>query len=1070
MMQKLQIAMEFMLVFLFVTTIFIFFFSLISSRASSLFGENAYTQTQQLAQQIAHNINTAYNGGSGYVSNTILESGFGLNNFNISILRNGEVIITANQIDQKIRTIAFSQARNLYMANTLPANYITTQNFFGLICVDISCPETGNYPSSITLSTEGTSVAKFNGVNSRIVAGSTNLPIGSSPRSLSAWVYLSGNGIGSSSYGSVIQEYGYPFSTSGLSELYVYHGTLGFSAGGESFISSLKVPIGRWSFVGYGYQSGSTSITLYLNGNGQTGSLSGGAALSTPSGTSSEIGAEGNTINSGYFNGSISNIQLYDTFLNSNQVLQLFGQGIMGSGVSTQNMVGWWKLAGNAEDYSGDNNTGTIYGQLIFPTVSESTVKVLGQYGNPIANSITGFSSTLGSIDNLSFSSNYTNASGIAYEIFNQNLTNGPSTINVTTYPGNSKEEKNLTGWWPLVNGMAKTTVIKTSYFSDAIQSAKSSHPGVTLPPNIEYYVPVTITNYPLNKVKPNSQIAVTINALNYQNYYTCNLNNAEFFYANTGAVVPSWLEGNYTNETNANAMCTSASSKGALVDSGTILYWINIGNSAADGNLGDIYMGWAGNTLSPSNTLMNGVTTGEAPELTCPNPAVTANCPTYAEYDNGNSIFNFYSNFAGTTLPSDWKDVNGVGYTVDNGIQITSLSNSYSYINATTQAFTQGTVMDALTTFSPSWDADYEFGGIGTGGITSANVLMIYGNDQGTGSLSPEFYTSVGGGDLIITNYLYPPTANAPQLLTMVYNASVPFAGPYDTWVMENYTDPFSNTYIFPSGFPLFPAVAGAYYGASPISYQNTTWVRVRNNPPNGVMPTVRVGGVNYLLSTNTIFYNLGVNGGNEGFGINITFPYSLAEIPGAGFAPASFNGNTEEVNVIISSPTSSLYMNPESTGMSIFLWFAPNESESALTSNSATLIGTSGTSCGYKLWFSGANSIEASDNCGNGVPLQYAFNSGAWYNLAITINNTYYERYYIDGIYAGGGQSTKWLSSNTWNKLCIASDCGSAYFKGSIFNLQLYNTTLNTTDIYQLYASGFKQENTTTSFTLQN
>ena len=354
-------------------------------------------------------------------------------------------------------------------------------------------------------------------------------------------------------------------------------------------------------------------------------------------------------------------------------------------------------------------------------------------------------------------------------------------------------------------------------------------------------------------------------------------------------------------------------------------------------------------------------------------------------------------------------------------------------------------------------------------GGRTTANVLMIYGNDQGTGSLSPEFYTGVSGGDLIITNYLYPPTANAPQLLTMVYNASVPFAGTYDAWVMENYTDPFSNTYIFPSGFPFFPTVAGTYYGAQPPTHQNTTWVNVRNNPPGGVMPTVRVGGVNYLLSTNTILYDLS-NNANNGFGRNVTFPYALAEINGAGFAPSSFSGNTEEINITISSPSSSLYMNPGSTGMSIFLWFMPNESESALTSNSATLIGTNGASCGYKLWFSGANSLEASDNCGNGVSFQHVFNSGAWYNLVVTVNNTYYERYYIDGIYAGGGQSTKWLSSNTWNKLCVASDCGSAYFKGSIFNLQLYNTTLNTTDIYQLYTAGFKLENSTTSFTLQN
>ena len=103
-MRKLQIAMEFMLVFLFVTAIFLVLFAIISSRGSLLFNQEAYSQTQQLAQQIAHSINTAYNGGNGYVSNTILESGFGLNNYNITILKNGEIIVTANEITQKIRS------------------------------------------------------------------------------------------------------------------------------------------------------------------------------------------------------------------------------------------------------------------------------------------------------------------------------------------------------------------------------------------------------------------------------------------------------------------------------------------------------------------------------------------------------------------------------------------------------------------------------------------------------------------------------------------------------------------------------------------------------------------------------------------------------------------------------------------------------------------------------------------------------------------------------------------------------------------------------------------------------
>ena len=48
----------------------------------------------------------------------------------------------------------------------------------------------------------------------------------------------------------------------------------------------------------------------------------------------------------------------------------------------------------------------------------------------------------------------------------------------------------------------------------------------------------------------------------------------------------------------------------------------------------------------------------GEAPELS----------PTYAQYDNGIYVFNYYENFVGTSLPSGWT-VSGVTYTVNNGI-----------------------------------------------------------------------------------------------------------------------------------------------------------------------------------------------------------------------------------------------------------------------------------------------------------------------------------------------------------------------------------------------------------------
>jgi hypothetical protein len=62
-----------------------------------------------------------------------------------------------------------------------------------------------------------------------------------------------------------------------------------------------------------------------------------------------------------YFNGSIANIQIYNTALTPQEIQYLYQQGLGGAPVRLQNLVGWWPLNGDAKDYSGNNNHGTIY-------------------------------------------------------------------------------------------------------------------------------------------------------------------------------------------------------------------------------------------------------------------------------------------------------------------------------------------------------------------------------------------------------------------------------------------------------------------------------------------------------------------------------------------------------------------------------------------------------------------------------------------------------------------------------------------------------------------------------------
>ena len=54
----------------------------------------------------------------------------------------------------------------------------------------------------------------------------------------------------------------------------------------------------------------------------------------------------------------ISNIQIYNSSLDPNSIAALYQEGIGGAPQNLQNLVGWWPLNGNANDYSGNNNDG----------------------------------------------------------------------------------------------------------------------------------------------------------------------------------------------------------------------------------------------------------------------------------------------------------------------------------------------------------------------------------------------------------------------------------------------------------------------------------------------------------------------------------------------------------------------------------------------------------------------------------------------------------------------------------------------------------------------------------------
>ncbi len=58
------------------------------------------------------------------------------------------------------------------------------------------------------------------------------------------------------------------------------------------------------------------------------------------------------------------NVQVYNTSLSSNEVTALYNEGIGGKPIDIQNIVWWWPLNGNAQDYSGNSNDCTATNTL----------------------------------------------------------------------------------------------------------------------------------------------------------------------------------------------------------------------------------------------------------------------------------------------------------------------------------------------------------------------------------------------------------------------------------------------------------------------------------------------------------------------------------------------------------------------------------------------------------------------------------------------------------------------------------------------------------------------------------
>ena len=212
----------------------------------------------------------------------------------------------------------------------------------------------------------------------------------------------------------------------------------------------------------------------------------------------------------------------------------------------------------------------------------------------------------------------------------------------------------------------------------------------------------------------------------------------------------------------------------------------------------------------------------------------------TYGQYDNGENVFSFYDNFAGTTLSSKWvTGVSGGTYTVNNGLtlNISPTQGNYVYVASASAIANVPIIVEAYMNANSPDVAGARFG---FGLVPSQTYLLADGQSQdhiswqGTELAVTEIvmatqvgssYNNPGGVNPVDSNYHIWGIAWLSGEALFWYNSYSP--------VTSSTTDVPTDTNYLTLSYYAYGGISGTLPN---LQFQ---WVRTRAYPPNGVMPS---------------------------------------------------------------------------------------------------------------------------------------------------------------------------------------------------------------------------------------
>lgn len=320
---------------------------------------------------------------TGYLCASPVLNSAGMLSVNVGQLSSGSITVTGTSCTSNPNATSFTQTTPIVMQADQPQNltfycplsgFSMGSSFSGYLWIEYDgtagtglVGEIGRVKASVIAPY---SVASFDGQTSQVtIYNGPYFPVGNAPISVTGWVKLT-------DYSKTVSN-GYMFwgygigSWSGPNECGGQHyfsvrleesGSTGkYYAQTDSWCNqywdmNTQLLPGNWYFIAETYGSG--VYTLYVASAGSITSVSGSKTaniLALPNFYISPY------TDAGHVYGYISNIQLYSSQLAQDSVNTLYEEGIGGAPVDAANLIGWWPLNGNVNDYSGNGDNGVPY-------------------------------------------------------------------------------------------------------------------------------------------------------------------------------------------------------------------------------------------------------------------------------------------------------------------------------------------------------------------------------------------------------------------------------------------------------------------------------------------------------------------------------------------------------------------------------------------------------------------------------------------------------------------------------------------------------------------------------------